>query len=141
MFRQSKEINANSPGAIAIIGGSYLLFADRLPESERKNAWDVCYDNYQALYRLQKGTLERLPTHMRGELLAGLAQASQRTGRTEEFEGHLDKILELLPKTGYSRTASLWKADPELAKSGSIGCKSCHSPGRLSSHLARLGER
>jgi hypothetical protein len=39
--------------------------------------------------------------HFKGELLAGLAQSSQRTGRTEELGQHLNKILEILRDTPY----------------------------------------
>src|SRR2546421_12391661 len=39
---------------------------------------------YQLLWKSQAAGIEKLPVHMRGELLAGLATTAQRTGRVEE---------------------------------------------------------
>ena len=122
----------------AIVGGSYVFFGDRLPEKYRAAAWSTGYDNYQVLWKMQGGALDRLPTHIRGELLAGLAQSSERTGRKEELAEYLDKIIEVLPDTGYERIAKQWKADPAAAGKSNISCKSCHNDGRLSERLAKL---
>jgi hypothetical protein len=138
LFDQSRRANPKSPGAASVIGGSYVLFADRLPKEVRQDAWQSSYESYQVLKTLQAKVLSRLPTHMRGELYAGLAQASERTGRTEEFREHLDTIIQVLPETPYSRIATKWKEFPEQAKTGTMACKTCHSPGRLSARQARL---
>jgi hypothetical protein len=138
LFDQSRKANPKSPGAASVIGGSYAMFADRLPEAVRPDAWQTSYESYQILKTLQAKILTRLPTHMRGELYAGLALASERTGRTDEFREHLDTIIQVLPETPYSRIALKWKEFPEQAKTGTIACKTCHSPGRLSAQLARL---
>jgi hypothetical protein len=138
LFDQARKANPQSPGAASVIGGSYVLFADRLPEEVRQDAWQSSYESYQTLKTIQAKILTRLPTHMRGELYAGLAMASERTGRTEEFREHLDTIIQVLPKTPYSRIALKWKEFPEQARTGTMACKTCHSPGRLSSQLARL---
>ena len=137
-FAASKQLDPKSPGANAVTGGGYVLFADRLPESVRAEAWQACYDNYQTLYAMQAPALDRLPTHIRGELLAGLAMSSLRTGRAAEYEGHLEQIIKLLPKTAYARTALKWKEDPSEAATGTMACKTCHGPGRLSARLANL---
>lgn len=139
-FAASKQSDPNSPGANAVIGGGYVLFADRLPESVRGDAWQACYDAYQMLYRIQAPALDRLPTHIRGELLAGLAMSSLRTGRMAEYQGHLEQIINLLPETAYARTALKWKENPEAAVTGTMACKTCHGPGRLSARLANLDE-
>jgi tetratricopeptide (TPR) repeat protein len=138
-FAESKQLDPKSPAGSALIGGGYVMFADRLPEIVRAEAWQACYDSYQVLYGLQAPVLDRLPTHIRGELLAGLATSSLRTGRTAEYEGHLDQIIKLLPETGYARTALKWKESPEEAVTGTMACKTCHGPGRLSARLVELG--
>ena len=141
LFDQARKADPNSAGVASIIGASYALFADRLPEVVRRVAWESSYESYQKLKTLQSECLAHVPTHMRGELYAGLALASERTGRTKEFSKHLDTISQVLPKTNYSRIAISWKESPEKAKTGTITCKSCHSQGRLSARLAELGPK
>ncbi len=138
MFAEAKTLGAKNPAVSAVVGGSYVLFTDRLPEELRAAGWNECYDQYQALWSQQGAVVERLPVHIRGELLAGLIQSSQRTGRTEELGQYLDKMLEVLPDTPYARIAERWKTDPQAAAEGNISCKSCHAEGRLSARLAAV---
>jgi hypothetical protein len=138
LFAEAKQLAPKHPAVAAIVGGSYVLFADRLPEKYRADAWSQSYDNYQILWKQQSGAVARLPLHIRGELLAGVAQSAQRTGRTEELAGYLDKIIEVLPGTGYEKTAKAWKADPAAAVTSNISCQSCHTEGRLGERLAKL---
>ena len=95
------------------------------------------YDNYLALYKQQAAILDRLPVHLRGELLGGLAQAAQRTGRKEEMNQYVDKILAVLGGTPYEPIAKKWKANPESAANTSITCMTCHDGGRLVSATGR----
>ena len=76
-----------------------------------------------------------MPLHISGELLAGLAQAADRTGRDAERDDYLDKIIEVLPESAYAREAEIWKADPNATAGRSLACKSCHAPGRLTARL------
>ena len=99
------------------------------------------YDNYQILWSMQGKAVDRLPLHIRGELLAGLAQSAERTGRKEQLDEYLDKIIEVLPDTGYERIAKQWKTDPLAAAKGNISCKSCHNEGRLSDRVAKLKDK
>ena len=122
----------------AVVGGSYLTFGDRLPEELRSHAWQTAYDNYQTLWKYQGKVVEKLPTHIKGELLAGLVQSAHRTGRDAEYQEYLEKIIEVLPGTGYSRVAIQWKENPDAAKTSNISCKSCHADGRLEARLAQL---
>jgi hypothetical protein len=137
-FAEAKKLSPQHPAVNAIMGGSFVLFGDRLPEKYRAAAWATGYENYQALWKLQGQLLDRLPLHIRGELLAGLAQSAERTGRHEELAEYLDKIIATLPDTGYERVAKLWKSDPAAAAKGNISCKSCHNEGRLEDRVAKL---
>ena len=138
LFAEAKKLAPKHPAVAAIVGGSYVFFADRLPEKYRDAAWSVSYDNYQVLWKQQAPALDRLPLHIRGELLAVLAQSAQRTGRKEELDEFLDKIIEVLPDSQYESVAKQWKADPLAAATGNISCKYCHDAGRLSARIARL---
>jgi tetratricopeptide (TPR) repeat protein len=141
LFAEAKKLSPKHPAVAAIAGGSFVFFGDKLPEKYREYAWTTGYDNYKILWAMQGKALERLPVHIRGELLAGLAQSSERLGRKEETVEHLDKIIEVLPDTGYERMAKEWKADPTVAAKGNISCKSCHNDGRLSQRLANLKDK
>jgi len=141
LFAEAKKLSPQHPAVAAIVGGSYVLFGDRLPEKYQAAAWAAGYDNYQILWKLQGRAVDRLPLHIRGELLAGLAQSAQRTGRKEQLDEYLDKIIEVLPDTGYERVAKQWKADPVAAGKSNISCKSCHSEGRLASRIAKLEDK
>jgi hypothetical protein len=118
-----------------------VFFGDRLPQEHRAAAFEKAYTHYQNLWEQQGRLVDRLPLHIKGELLAGLVQSSQRTGRQEETAKHLDKMIEVLPDTPYARMAERWKTDPQVAATSSITCKSCHTEGRLSDRLAKIEEK
>jgi tetratricopeptide (TPR) repeat protein len=133
---EAKKLGPKNPGVAAIVGGSYLTFGDRLPEELRASAWEKAYENYQILWSQQGKLVDRLPVHIRGELLSGLVQSAHRTGRDKEYAEHLDKIIAVLPDTGYQKVALEWKENPQAAATGNISCKSCHAEGRLRARLA-----
>jgi hypothetical protein len=137
-FAEAAALESGNEGVPAITGGTLALFADRLPAEHRGVAWSRAYDAYSMLWKQQGAVIETLPVHHRGELLAGLAQSAERTGRREEARQHVDRMLVLLKATPYEQTASAWKADPSAAASSNLTCKSCHGPGRLSARLAAL---
>lgn len=141
LFAEAKKLGPKQVVVSAVVGGSYLLFADRLPEKYREAAWTESYDNYRALWDRQGEIVDKLPLHIGGELLAGLTQSAQRTGHTEEVIEYLNKIIEVLPDSHYAEVAQEWKADPAAAAKDNIGCKYCHEEGRLSARLEQLKEK
>ena len=140
-FAAAKSASSGGDGVPPITGGTMSVFADRLPESLRAEAWQMAYDNYSLLWKAQGAQIEQMPVHFKGEVLAGLTQSAQRTGRADEAAAMLDKMLELLPNTPYEATAKQWKADPASARTSSLTCKNCHNPGRLASRLKALEVR
>ena len=136
-FAEAAQTSGND-GAAAITGGTYAVFADRLPEPHRAAAWADAYANYSLLWKQQGAAIDKLPVHHRGEVLGGLVQSAQRTGRTEEMTQHLDRMLTLLQGTPYEATAQQWKANPASAATTRVTCKACHNPGRLAPTLASL---
>lgn len=137
-FSEAAKTTSGNDGLAAVTGGSFAIFGDRLPKEFRAAAWSAAYDNYLALYKQQAGILDRLPVHLRGEVLGGLAQAAQRTGRKEETAQYVDKILAVLGGTPYEPVARKWKANPESAANTSITCMSCHNAGRLAVRMVDL---
>ena len=137
-FAEAARLTSGNDGVAAITGGTMAVFADRLPEQHRAAAWSIAYDNYSLLWKMQGASIEKLPVHVKGEVLAGLTQAAQRTGRTEEATQYLDKMLTVVAGTPYEATAKQWKADPSSMATTTLVCKNCHAPGRLSNRLEAL---
>jgi hypothetical protein len=141
LLGQAKKLGPEDLGVSAATAGVYAIMADRLPENLRAGAWAAAYDSYQALWKKQAQNVDKLPLHLRGELLGGLAQSAQRTGRTKEFGDYLDKILAGAPDSPYARAARRWKENPETAKGTTLTCLTCHAPGRLAARRAALEEK
>lgn len=138
-FAEASRGTSGNDGVPAVIGGSLVLFADRLPAEHRAAAWAQAYDAFGQLWQMQQSVAAQLPVHLKGELLAGLAQSAQRTGRRDEADRHLARLLELLAGTPYEAEARRWQADPAAAAGTTLTCKSCHNPGRLAARLRAIG--
>ena len=134
-FREARQLDRSSIGVCAVCGGSLVMFGDRLPESVRDQAYTDAWEDYQIIWKQQGEAVQHMPLHISGELLAGLAQAADRTGRTAERDEYLDKIIEVLPESAYAREAAIWKDDPRAAAGRTLACKSCHAAGRLTARL------
>jgi hypothetical protein len=139
-FAEALKASSGNDGVFPIIGGSFGLFADRLPDTHRAEAWGQAYDAFSVLWKVQGPAVDKMPVHFRGELLGGLVQSAQRTGRTTEMEQYLDRMLVSLAGTPYEATAKQWKSDPSTAANSSLVCKNCHNPGRLAPRLAELNK-
>jgi hypothetical protein len=120
----------------AIAGGTYVVFADRLPAPLRRTAWERAYNEYSALQRMQAEFFDKLPLHMRGEVLGGLAQAAQRLGREEESQKRIADLIQSLPNSQYAARAERWRSNPALAEKVNLTCLTCHEPGRLQAMLS-----
>lgn len=140
LFAQARQIQPEGGGVAAVEGGSYVLFADQLPKEYRSAAWERAYTSFRILWKQQGAGIERFPTHFKGEVLGGLAQSAIRTGRTEEANQYLDKILVMLRDTPYEPVAKRWKENPKSAETSSIACLSCHDDGRLEARLTALNK-
>jgi putative intracellular protease/amidase len=141
LFAEARQLRPQDTGVAAVTGGTYVLFADRLPEAHRAAAWAQAYDAFQLLWQQQGRHVDKLPVHLRGELLGGLAQSAQRTGRAEEAAQHLDRLIELLGGTPYEPAARKWKANPAAARNTSVTCLTCHESGRLGARLSALNSQ
>lgn len=138
LLAEAKKLGPQDQGVDAASGGIYVLMADRLPENLRATAWAKAYQSYRSLWEKQAAVVGKLPLHLRGELLGGLAQSAQRTGRTKELAGFLDELVAVAPHTAYARTAKRWKEDPNAALGTPLTCLSCHGPGRFQARRIAL---
>ena len=125
-------------GIRATSGGTLAYFAMRLPERHSKVALEKARDHFTALYAVQSPALPQLPLHMKGELLAGLAETEFRLGQKDKATTWLNKIVTDMPDTAYAQKAAQWLSAPEkVDRTSRLVCQSCHEPGRLKSWMAR----
>jgi tetratricopeptide (TPR) repeat protein len=136
MFAEAARLGPDNVGVFAVTGGTMASLADRLPAAERASGWEQAYDAYQRLWNMQRTIIETLPLHHKGEVLSGLAQTAQRTGRTEEATAAMERLLTLLPDTPYARRAQQWTDDPSARAQIKVTCQTCHAPGTLAARLA-----
>jgi hypothetical protein len=133
-----KAADANQGTRAIVSGASQLLFADRLDKKEAAAMWALAYDNYQQVWKVQGAYADKLPPHLRGELMAGMVMTAQRTGRQAEADAALDKMLVITKGGEYELMAQQWKDNPKVAPKTSLSCKNCHDDGRLGPTLARM---
>lgn len=143
-FSRAAAELANQPDMraayFAIRGGCFTIMADRLPAAHRKEAWTEVRTNYQALRETQKAFFDKMPLHMRGEVLAGMAQAAQRVGDQPGAKAAMQELLAALPDSVYASRARKWQEQPALAERTSLVCQTCHDSGRLEPVLQKMSE-
>lgn len=123
-------VSPQTSGAVsAITGGTFTLFADRLPEAMRLEGWQQIRTHYGALREEQKEYFAKLPVHHRGEVLSGLAQAALRLGDKDAARTLLNEVVTTLPDTPYVPFAK--KALASMDMKAKIACLTCHDAGRL----------
>jgi hypothetical protein len=138
LWAEAMRDGANDGAVWAIVGGTNATLGPRLPATEQKAAWEQGYGAYAQLMRMQSAIVPKLPLHMRGELLTGLAQTAQRSGRVVEAETYLDQIVTTLTDTPYAKLAQEWKSNPKARAAGNLTCRTCHAPGTLAARLAEV---
>lgn len=126
-------------GMVPITGGSMVALADRLPEPLRTESWERGYTMYKAMEREQRKDFDKMPLHLTGEVISGLAQTSQRTGRAEEAAKYLGEMVTRLAGSPYERAAKRWLERPETMAKSSVACQTCHEPNKLEARKAALG--
>jgi hypothetical protein len=141
LFAEAGRLGPDVVGVFAITGGTQVTLADRLPAAERAAGWEQAYSSYQQLWKMQGAVIEKLPLHHKGEVLAGLAQSAQRTGRNAEVGTQIDRIVTLLPGTPYATRAQRWKDDPSTRAQEKLTCQTCHAPGTLAARVAEVSKQ
>jgi hypothetical protein len=125
-------------GIRATAGGTLMRFLAELPERHYRVALEKSRDHYVALYKAQEPIVDKLPPHLRGEVLAGVAETELRLGNRDAATVYLNRIVTGMPNTRYAQIAEMWAKSPESpAKKDRLVCQSCHEGGRLSAWTAR----
>jgi hypothetical protein len=138
LFAQAGRFKTANEEVNGVIAGSYALFVDRLPATDRPAAYERAYEAFQTLWKDQAPFVDKLPVHDRGELMGGLAKFAAGTGHLQESNRYLDQMLMVLRDTPYEAAARQWKENPNAVSHSPITCLSCHDPGRLAARLSVL---
>jgi hypothetical protein len=136
----ARQISTGNDGVVAIVGGTYAVFADRLPKEHRVDAWTEAYGAYSTLWKAQGANIEQMPVHFKGEVLGGMAQSAQRTGHSEESAQFVERMLTSLRGTAYEEVARQWRDNPASVATTNLTCKNCHNAGRLSTRIAAINK-
>lgn len=126
------------PGPYIIVGSSLVRTACVAPEGDRAWMFRDGRDLLAKVPGLQGDVFDQLPPHMRGELWAQIAFASDRVGDAAARDQALDNMVAKLAGTPYETRARSWQKGTTLAKEKDYACLSCHEPGRLGPTLARV---
>jgi hypothetical protein len=145
LVREATELmdtaSAQAPdnlGVNAVLGGSVVLLANKVPEQYYLPLMERGRIAFAKLYSVQSKAMAQLPHHIKGELLAGVAETEFRAGDKARATAALNEIIKELPGTPYAKTAASWLAAPDkVTRDTKIVCQSCHDAGRLSSWEAR----
>jgi hypothetical protein len=138
LFIEANKTVPLGQGVDAITGGSYGLFADRLPKENQAEAWEQSYKAYLSLYKKQSSFIAGAPEHFKGEVLGGLTTAAFRTGRIQEANTYVAKMVEMLKGTSYEAGAIELQKHPDAITKTKVSCITCHDAGRLNARLAAL---
>jgi tetratricopeptide (TPR) repeat protein len=136
MIDKASAAAPDDVGIHATAGGTLILFASRLPERHYRTAVEKARDHYAVVYKAQEAMIDKFPLHLKGEALAGIAEAEFRLGNLEAANTYLRKIATGMPGTRYAQIADTWIKSPEsVTKKDRLACQSCHEAGRLSSWM------
>jgi len=131
------KLDAKNIGVNAVYGGVTLYNYGKLPEQRRPHAAQMARRSYNFLYTAQEKGLANLPLHLKGEVLAGVAESELRAGNAQQAQIYLKRISEMMPDTPYARRAQEWLAKPDSVTAASrLVCQSCHDAGRLKNVMA-----
>jgi hypothetical protein len=140
-YAEAARLAPRDLGVMAVTGGGFAINADRLPERYRADGWNTAYGMYSGVWQVQRSDVDKLPMHLKGELLAGMAQSAQRSGHLAESAQFLNRILTTMPGTPYAAAAKRWVDSPEVIATTNLTCKSCHDAGRLEVQMAQHAQR
>jgi tetratricopeptide (TPR) repeat protein len=112
--------------AVRNLRGTTLLMASRqAPADWQPPLLDKCLADFNRILDLHKDHFAALPERVRGELLASLADAYDRSGDKEKSHAQLERIVKEMPGTEYAKRAEAWLKDPSypVEKRTCIDCQ------------------
>jgi tetratricopeptide (TPR) repeat protein len=128
MMKQAVALAPKNPG-VRIPRGAVLMSAARhMPPQMAEPLREDALSDYLAIYEIQKGSLEQLGAHPRGELLLGIADTYARKGDAGKASEFFELVQQMMPSDSlYARSAKKWLETKELLPAAQAGCFGCHT--------------
>jgi tetratricopeptide (TPR) repeat protein len=123
-IQEMDDAVAIAPDAIGvrIPRGAVLLTGSRFARPEMaKPLIEKGVSDFQKAYDIQSPTLDKLPSHPKGELLLGLADGYGRLGNDDKAQEFYAMILKNMPGTAYATKANNW-TETKASQTACIGC-------------------
>jgi hypothetical protein len=116
----------DSVGVLIPRGASLLTASQYLPDgADAKQLLQTGLADYEKAYNLQKGYLDKMNGHARGELLFGLAEGYERLGDQARAREYFQKLAAVDdPENGHLRQAKAYLGSNKLE--GPRSCVGCH---------------
>jgi hypothetical protein len=138
LMDQATAAAPDNLGVHAVLGGSVVQLANKLPEKYYTALMQRGRMHFAKLYSVQSPAIPQLPLHIKGELLAGVAETEFRVGDRTRASEVLNQIVKEMPGTAYAKTAATWLESPDkVTRDSKLVCQSCHDAGRLGAWQAR----
>lgn len=106
-------------------GTTLLMGSRQVPADWQPALLEKCLTDFNRMLELQKDKFASLPERDRGELLASLADAYDRSGEKDKSRALLERIVKELPGTEYAKRAEAWLKDPSypVEQRTCVGCQ------------------
>ena len=104
------------------------VLSRQLPPEYAGRMLDRARDDYQRIFDLQAGSLDRIGQHPLGELLQALGDIYARHAQPEEAEKYYRMIDAKLSGTEYARRANEWLKTRQPLPPEQTACIGCHIP-------------
>jgi hypothetical protein len=115
------DVQVLIPRAAILVSSARFAPIDQSREMAQAAAAD-----YEQVLAVEAPYANRLGTHLRGELLGGLATAYRLSGDEAKASSYLTKMSQELPGTPYAQKAQNWLADLRAVPREDQFCLGCH---------------
>lgn len=127
MMKQAVALEPKNFG-VRIPRAATLMAASRgMPPQMAKPLMEDAVSDYLAVYEIQKGYLEKIGDHPRGELLFGLGDGYSRLGNVERAEFFFGEVRKQMPDSVYAKRAAKWFETKQPLPAAQAQCVGCHT--------------
>ena len=116
----------DNPAVLIPRAAVWFVASRQAPPDRGRPLIEKAVADYEHVYELQQAYFDKLDTHMRSELLFGLADGHARLGNADKARGYFEKLAAIGPASGHLEQAQLYLKGEKYAIQG-LGCVGCHS--------------
>ena len=125
-MEQAGMMAPDDPAVLVPRASVWFASSRQTPPQMAKPILAKAVADYEHVYDLQKSYFETLSTHMRSELLFGMADGNSRSGNADKAKMFFEKLAAIGPESGHLEQAKLYLAGEKYQVKGA-GCYGCHT--------------